>query len=94
MLLFVSYLFNVIDYFFTSKWVKIYGIEIEANPIGRWMFSNNSAFIIKIFVVGALFILLWFLLKKSRRARKIKYLIFAVYSFVTVYHLLIYMYLI
>lgn len=94
MLLFISYLFNVIDYLFTSKWVKLYGIDIEANPIGRWMFSNNLAFTIKIFVIGALFILLWFLLKKSKNASKIKYLIFGVYSITTLYHLLIYMYLI
>jgi hypothetical protein len=39
----ISYLLNIIDYLFTAYWVHKFGIEIEieANPIGRWMFENN-----------------------------------------------------
>ena len=61
MTLFIAYLLNIIDYLFTSHWVNLYGIAIEGNPLGRWMFENNVAGVFKFFIVGALFAILGWL---------------------------------
>lgn len=35
MILFITYLLNLFDLFMTTLWVRLYGIEAEANPVGR-----------------------------------------------------------
>ena len=81
-----AYLFNVIDYFFTRYWINNYGVDVESNPLGKWMFENDSAGFIKIIVVGVLFLILALLSKKSKKAIEAGYLLFAVYSAVVIYH--------
>lgn len=82
----VTYVLNIIDYAFTVYWINAYGMGIEANPLGRWMFENNLTAFIKIFVVGALFVLLAYLTKKSPKAIKAGRLLFGVYSVIVIYH--------
>lgn len=84
--LFLAYILNVIDYFFTLYWIDNYGLDIESNPIGRWMFENDLAGFIKIIVVGILFFILALLSRKSKKAIKSGYLIFGVYTTVVIYH--------
>ncbi len=85
-LLLFAYILNVVDYFFTVYWVDNYGLDIESNPIGRWLFENNLAGFVKIVLVGVLFLILALLSKKLKKAAKAGYLIFAVYSVVVLYH--------
>ncbi|MBQ5320760.1 MAG: hypothetical protein J6K88_01670 [Oscillospiraceae bacterium] len=85
-ILFLTYILNIADYLFTLHWVNSYGIEIEANPIGRWLFENDLGGFVKIFVVGGLFLLLGYLLKLRPKAKKVVYLLFGVYSAVVIYH--------
>ena len=87
--LFVAYLLNIIDYIFTAHWVRKFGIEIETNPICRWMFENNVAWVFKIFVVGLLFALLGYFIKKHRKGVVASYILFGVYSVIVVYHIII-----
>lgn len=35
MTLILTYLLNLFDLFMTTLWVRLYGIEAEANPVGR-----------------------------------------------------------
>ena len=62
--LIIAYLLNLIDYLFTAYWVHKFGIEIEGSPIGRWMFENNVAWAVKIFIVGGVFALLGYFIKR------------------------------
>lgn len=87
MILLLSYLMNLADYFFTEYWVNQYGVAVESNPIGRWMFATGLAGFIKIFLIGGLFILLGYLGKRQPRTKIANYLIFCVYGAVVAYHI-------
>lgn len=87
MTLVLAYLLNVTDYFFTKYWITRYGIDAEFNPIGRWMFATGLAGFIKIFIIGGLFILLGYLVKRQPKASIANYLAFCVYGVVVAYHI-------
>lgn len=85
----IAYLLNIIDYIFTAYWVHKFGIEIEGNPFGRWMFENNVAWVYKIFIVGGLFALLGYFIKKHQKAVVSAYILLAVYAIIVIYHIAI-----
>lgn len=87
--LIISYILNIIDYIFTAYWVYKYGIDIEANPIGRWMFENNVAWVFKIVVVGLLFAVLGYLVKRHKKAVTAAYIVLVVYGLIVLYHVAI-----
>lgn len=91
-LLYFAYLLNVADYFFTVYWVENYGLDVESNPIGRWMFENDLTGFVKIVIVGILFFILALLSKKSKKAIHAGYFLFTVYSVVVVYHTFLVLY--
>lgn len=85
--LITAYLFNIIDYIFTAYWVHKFGIEIEANPIGRWMFENNVAWVYKIFIVGGLFALIGYFIHREPKAVISAKILLVVYALIVVYHI-------
>lgn len=89
MTLLISYLLNIIDYLFTAHWVNLYGISIEGNPLGRWMFENNVAWVFKILIVGGLFAVLGYFIKRYRKAAIAAYIPLAVYTVIVIYHVFI-----
>jgi hypothetical protein len=89
MTLLIAYILNIIDYLFTSYWVSLYGIGIEGNPIGRWMFNYNVAWVFKIIIVGGLFLLLGCLFKRYPKYKWIAYIPVAVYAVTVIYHIVI-----
>ena len=90
MTLLIAYLLNIIDYLFTSYWVNLYGISIEGNPLGRWLFENNLAGIVKIFIVGGVFLLLGYLFKRYPNTKWVAYIPLVVYGLIDIYHSYIY----
>jgi hypothetical protein len=88
MTLFIAYLLNIIDYLFTSYWVRLYGIDIEANPIGRWMFENGVAGIYKTIIVGVLFLILA-LLRKNKMVSLVSVGLTIFYALIVIYHIII-----
>lgn len=91
--LILTYLLNIIDYLFTGYWVSKYGLSIEGNPIGRWMFENNIAWLFKIVVVGVLLIALGFLINKYKRYKWIPIILAIIYGLIVVYHIVIAIYI-
>jgi hypothetical protein len=87
MILLITYILNIIDYLFTLYWVRKYGIEIESNPFGRWLFDNNIAWVVKIFAVGGLLALLGYLIHRQPKAAAVAYIPLAVFAAVDVYHI-------
>lgn len=87
--LLIAYIINILDYIFTAHWARLYGIEIEANPFGRWMLENNVAWVFKIFVVGALLLLIGHLLNKAPQLSWIVNIVLIVYAMILVLHLTI-----
>lgn len=87
--LITAYALNIIDYIFTAYWVHKFGIEIEANPIGRWMFENNVAWVYKIFIVGGLFALIGYFIKREPKVVISAKILLVVYLLIVVYHIVI-----
>ena len=92
-MLIITYLLNIIDYLFTLYWVRKYGIEIEGNPIGRWMFSNNIAWLFKIVLNGVLLGAVgWYVHLRPERGW-IAWICLCVYGVIVLYHIGLYLYL-
>jgi hypothetical protein len=66
-----------------------FGIGIEANPLGRWMFENNVAWVFKFFIVGGLLALLGYCIAKKPNASFVAYIPLIVYGLIVVYHIYI-----
>ena len=56
--LLIAYLLNLFDLAMTTHWVNKFGIDIEANPAGRWLYENHLAVPAKVFGIGVLFLIL------------------------------------
>ena len=84
--LLIAYILNIIDYLFTIYWVKLYGTDIEANPVGQWMFEHRLTGFIKVVVMAALFAFIGYEMKRYAIARYASYLLLTVFSLLVVYH--------
>ncbi len=87
--LIIAYALNVIDYLFTAYWVRTYGIEIEGNPLARWMFSHNIAWAVKILAVGGLLALLGYIFKRYPKYAWVAYIPLTVYAGIVIYHIIL-----
>lgn len=85
--LIIAYALNVIDYLFTAHWVRLYGIEIEGNPLAVWMFNHNIAWAVKFLAVGGLLALLGYFIHRQPKAATVAYIPLAVYALIVVYHI-------
>lgn len=57
--LIATYLLSLFDLAFTLYFTRLYGTDIEFNPIGRWLLNNKSLlFAWKIVIVGLLLLIL------------------------------------
>ena len=93
MILFITYLLNLFDLAMTSLWVRLYGIEAEANPIGRWLFESNLSWVVKIFAVGGLLAVLGVCIHKHPQNAWTAFIPLVAYGLIAVYHVAIYFYI-
>lgn len=86
-----AYLLCVFDYACTRHWVKQFGVEVETNPIGRWLFQvGNGALAFFVKVVLSLFVLIFLYQFREVTLGKVGiWSIFLVYLAVAVYHIII-----
>lgn len=87
--LIIAYLLNLFDLICTNYWISLYGLSVEANPIGRWLYQNHLAAPVKVFGVGGLLIVLYHALKKHPQWNWTSWLLLAVYSIIAIYHIVI-----
>ena len=52
--LILTYIFNIFDLIVTMYLVRLFGLSIEGNPIGRWLIKTNLQYFVKIVIIGAL----------------------------------------
>lgn len=86
-ILFIAYALNVLDYALTAYWVRLYGTDIEANPLMRWAFENNIAWAVKIFAVGGLFALVGYLVKRYNKCAWAGKFLAVAYGLIVLYHM-------
>ena len=83
--LIVIYVLNIIDLIATMLLVKRFGIQIEGNPIGKWLIETNLVWFVKIVIVGAALLGLY-KLQKIKIAHTASTVILVVYSILVIYH--------
>lgn len=94
-LLIVTYILNIIDLLFTNYWVKLYGIGIELNPIGVWLYNIGITQFAKTIFVGILLLFVWYNaeLKNNEFAKNGLYVVSAVYGVIDLMHCLLWLYI-
>lgn len=88
----ITYFLNLIDLIATLYLVSLFGLDVEANPIGRWLIETNLVYFVKIVVVGIIFLAMSKLNNKTGNI--LSYILFISFSLLTVYHIVIWVYLI
>jgi hypothetical protein len=88
-MLLLTYLLNIIDYLFTLYWVRKFGIEIEGNPIGRWMFSHNIAWLCKIVLNGVLLGIVGWYVHRNPESGWIAWICLIAYAIIVAYHIIL-----
>lgn len=89
MLYLIAYLLNVFDAFATWVWFTRYGIEIELNPVGRWLLENGLMCVFKLGVVGLLLLFLY--ANRDRTASVVgAWVVLIVYACICVHHVLLF----
>ena len=83
--LIVIYTLNIIDLIATMLLVKRFGLEIEGNPIGKWLIETNLVWFVKIVIVGAALLGLY-KLQEIKIAHTASTVILVVYSILVIYH--------
>ena len=79
------YTLNIIDLIATMLLVKRFGIQIEGNPIGKWLIETNLVWFVKIVIVGAALLGLY-KLQEIKIAHTASTVILVVYSILVIYH--------
>lgn len=89
MIYITTYILSLLDLFFTLYFTKKYGIDIEANPIGRFMLQKTwLAAVVKVFIVG-IAILSLYIFREYKLARIGIIICLTVYSLLLIYHITI-----
>lgn len=83
------YLLNLFDLICTTYLVSKYGIEIEGNPIGRFIFTSADTIILfKVLIPAAALVQLW-KYREHKLAQVALWLLLIVFILLTLYHLYI-----
>ena len=88
--LIIAYVLNLFDLAMTNHWINNYGLEIEGNPIGRWMYKKRLAVPVKVFGIGALMAGLYFALLAFPAWVWVSWVIMLAYVALTIYHIIVY----
>ena len=84
--LIATYVLNIFDLFATSVFINWFGLEIEANPLAKVLFSNNTIYVVKTIMVAFGLFLLYKLVPKHNKYNWVTWAIFIVYLVLALYH--------
>lgn len=80
------YVLNIIDLIVTTIWVMMFGLEIEVNPIARWMYETNIIYVFKTVIVAAGLYLLNQFLPRNPKYMWTSWVLLIVYGALACYH--------
>lgn len=90
MLAIMTYVLNLIDLICTLVLFYRFGINVESNPVGRYLLRNIPLLItVKVIFVGLALLSLYIWSKDSRIANIGLWICFIAYAIVFIYHLII-----
>lgn len=87
--LILTYFLNLFDLAFTMYMVNRFGIEVEANPVGRWLIQSGSVYFVKIVVMAVALFLLYVCTQQVPKWKWLRWIPFALYFLLAIYHLYI-----
>ena len=90
-ILIITYILNVIDYLETLYLIQHYGIAVEGNPIMRYLFDNNYAWIAKLIVPAILLLVCGVVMRKDKTYKQPICVAIAFYLFLVMHNLSIIM---
>lgn len=82
----LAYILIILDLLFTRRLIDIYGLSVEANPIGRWILESPIKQIIFKLLVPALALIFLYKHRDRRMARIGLKVVLIVYMLIAVYH--------
>lgn len=88
----IVYALNLFDLLCTYRLYNQYGIEIEGNPIGRYLLETNLAVPVKVLGIGAALFALHACIKRKPQYAWTNWLVLAVYVVLAMYHTIIAIY--
>lgn len=86
LILIITYILNVIDYFETVYLIQHFGTEVEGNPIMRYVIENDYTVVAKLIVPAILLLVCGIMSIKDRTCIKPIYFAFAFYLFVAIHN--------
>ena len=86
-ILIITYILNVIDYFETLYLIQRFGIAVEGNPIMRYLFENNCAWVAKLVVPAILLLVCGIIMKKDKTLLKPIGFVSTAYLFLVIHNL-------
>ena len=87
--LIIAFVLNIADYLFTLYFVHLYGLEVEANPIGRWLLEKPwRGIVFKVFGIAALLAVLY-VFRSHTIAVIGSWIVLVVYAALVLCHILI-----
>lgn len=85
--LIATYLLNLFDLAMTNRLVNMYGLSVEGNPLGRWLYSTDTALFTKVFGVGGILAMLGHITKKHPQYAWAIYIPLVAYGLLAIYHI-------
>lgn len=82
----ITYMLNLFDLAATTLWVNSFGLSVEGNPLGRWLYEQGLVYPVKVLLVGGLLVILYFALKVCPRWQWVSRLLLGAYGLLAVYH--------
>lgn len=86
---YATIIFIWLDVIFTAIFIHYFGIEIEANPIGRYLFEHPIELIFLKVLSSVLIYILYCFSGSLKIAKMSLIIIFSVYSLLILYHIVI-----
>ena len=87
--LIITFVLNIADYLFTLYFVHLYGLEIEANPIGRWLLKKPCRGIVfKVLGIAALLAVLY-VFRSHKIAVIGSWIVMVAYAALVIYHIVL-----
>lgn len=74
------YALNIVDYFQTIYAVRLCGIGVEINPIGRFLLENNCGWVVKLIMVPIVLTIMGATIRKERAWSWTAYFLLVFYS--------------
>ena len=85
-LLVLIYVLNLIDYCQTMYAIRLFGLQIELNPIARWLFEHNYAALFKLVVSAVALVAIGFIVNADRKQAWVVYTLFTLYCLVVLHN--------